>query len=48
MSDLHSVVAFFRKTKRTERAITHKINRVPGENTIRYATLGNYIRIFVL
>jgi hypothetical protein len=48
MIDLHSIVAFFDKAKSTERAITHEINRMLGENTIIYSTLGKYVRIAVL
>jgi hypothetical protein len=48
MIDLHSVVAFFHKAKWTERAITHEINRVLGENIIIYLTLGKYVQMFVL
>jgi hypothetical protein len=48
MIDLHSVVAFFHKTKRTERAIAHEINRMLGENTISYSTIGKYVRMLVL
>jgi hypothetical protein len=44
MIDRHSVVVFFRKTKWTERAITHEINCVIGENTISYSTLGNVLK----
>jgi hypothetical protein len=43
MIDLHSVVAFFHKAKWTERAITHEINRVLGENTISDSRLGKYV-----
>jgi hypothetical protein len=48
MVDLHSVIAFFQKAKWTERAITHEINRVFGENTISYSIFGKHVRIFVL
>jgi transposase len=48
MIDLHSVVAFFHKANWTELAITHEINRVLGENTISYSTVGKYVRKFVL
>jgi hypothetical protein len=48
MIDLHSVVTFFHKVKCTKRAITHEINRVLGENTISYSTLGKYVQMFVL
>jgi hypothetical protein len=33
MINLRSVVAFFHKAKWTERAITHEMNRVLGENS---------------
>jgi hypothetical protein len=48
MIDLHPVVAFFRKAKSTNDAISHDINRVLGENTIRYLTLGKCVRMLVL
>jgi hypothetical protein len=48
MIDLHSVIAFFHKAKWTQHAITQDINRVLGENTIRYSTLVDYVRMFVL
>jgi hypothetical protein len=48
MIDRHSVVAFFHKAKWTERAITHKINSVLGENIVSYSTLGKYVRMFIL
>jgi hypothetical protein len=48
MIDLHSVIAFFHKAKWTERTITHEIDRVLGENTISYSTLGKYVRMSVL
>jgi hypothetical protein len=48
MIDPHSVVAFFHKAKWTEHAIIHEINRVLGQNTISYSTLGKYIRMFVI
>jgi hypothetical protein len=47
MIDLHSVVALFHKTKWTELANTHKIDRVLGENTISYSTIDKYFRMFV-
>jgi hypothetical protein len=34
--------------KWTERAITHEINRLLGENVISCSRLGKYVRIFVL
>jgi hypothetical protein len=45
--DLHSVVAFFHKAEWTELAITHEINRVLGENTIAFYTVGKYVREFI-
>jgi hypothetical protein len=48
MIDLHSAVAFFHKAKWTELFIKHKINRVLGENTTSYLTVGRYVRTFVL
>jgi hypothetical protein len=45
MIDLHSVVAFFHKTKLAELGVTHEINRVLGENTISYSTVGKYVRM---
>jgi hypothetical protein len=48
MIELHSLVAFFDKAKWTELAIAHEINRVLGENTINYSTVGKYARTFVL
>jgi hypothetical protein len=48
MIDLHSIVAFFHKAKWTGLAITHEINRVPGENMISYSTVGKCVRMLVL
>jgi hypothetical protein len=44
MIDFHSVAAFFHEAEWTELAITHEINRVLGENTIAYSTVGKYVR----
>jgi hypothetical protein len=48
MIDLHSNVASFQKAKWTGLAITAEINRVPGENTISYSTVGKCVRMFIL
>jgi hypothetical protein len=37
MIDQHSIVAFFQEAKWTELALTHKIIRVRGENTISFS-----------
>jgi hypothetical protein len=46
MIGLHSVVAFFQKAKWTVVSITHEINRLPGENTTSYSTVGKCVRMF--
>jgi hypothetical protein len=47
MINPHSVVAFFHKAEWTKLAITHEINRMLGENTITYSTVGKYVREFI-
>jgi hypothetical protein len=37
---MSAAIAFFHKAKWTELAITHEINRVPGQNIINYSTVG--------
>jgi hypothetical protein len=46
MIDMQSFVAFFHKAKRTGLTITHKINRLPGENMISCWTVGKYVWMF--
>jgi hypothetical protein len=46
MIDLHSVVAFLHKANLPELAITHEINHVLVENTMRYSAVVKYIRAF--
>jgi DNA-binding transcriptional ArsR family regulator len=48
MIDLRSLVAFLDKEKWTELAITRKIDRVLGESTLSYPTVGKYVQMFVL
>jgi hypothetical protein len=43
MIGLHSAVAFFHTAKWIGLTITNKINRVPGENTINYSTVGKCV-----